>query len=1388
MANENAPLSRKEEEEKKAAEQQMSSGLISGKTNSTYGKWMNKYTPGGTGSMFKKKAKVSQPGDASEIQADAVAKAVTEGNANAAQVELQNEVCSGEITAKANDVSIETPPGFEEQLEKMKGGGLPLPDDKKANLEEMLGADLDHVRLHTGSDAAELSDQINALAFATGDDIFYPGDLNDEELLAHEVTHTLQGDNTVSASQVNRVPGDQLKTLHEAELFQLKNNTMVSAFKLLPETKLVELYYEYTDQTNTYYYVFVKLPDQKTVTGFIKQDDVELLPNEPVIIDPEKDKTMREGIRYNTKLTQEQSDYFNWPAVSAVFRALPGHARVNNYYLDQWARKQLKAGWRLTDPVPDLTAYRAEFGEKKIYAITGEPVPTLYVYWYSENQATIRHQLLDKNKHNYKGFWVFVDSITGYESELQQNDSFGKFYLANPVSAMDMTNLFLYIADRKIVVEHTQADIQVLGVDSEAFRIVVEKVQDVLYNGIRISGYGMYTLQSRKLVNDAVALIKQKEQEELQREILAYNQQPLAEIPLADKDLVILMSSPQSEALYTLRNDLKFMEYINSRSDNDDPTYGDKVAAKRTEYESALAVSPFKSADVFEKNITSLQNAFQRRALTVANNILNNTQNLIVQERYSYFSKPSRLEDMAVLLYEAKVEYEQYLADRWEADKMDHVMQQNESYSFKGELNDNDYMAIASLQRAMNEVAKVRDAGHPLLDYFIQPGRADELGQLLGYSYYAGYNYLQARNNQSYKNPYRTKFAVSMGMAEKVEAVNTAPLYSTIAAAVSTMSGNIDITRQNLLDSPKKVWDLDNVVAFTFDDMGLMEGSASYKMVNEELQRRQSIKMFKEIFLTVCNIGLGILACSGIGTPFAILAGLGAAAISTYQYFDHKADYEFQKAASGTGTSGGTSLLSSEPDAFWLYLDLLGAGIDVFAALKIIAAVGKTAKLFKLADVTEEAATKARLLDELDNALRTNVAKQADELIIALRKQLDDIEHVADIRAKDYTVNEIKGKIDAVDKPKVYEKAELNRFVANAEQIGDVKVWRGKEAEKFLDTEGANAMYLPGEAGQPGALVLRDTASRNVIMEELLHLEQHRMLNFKEMEVPEMLKLEIEAQDALLRYGKNNNWTADELAQIERNKQYWLDEQVKVNADKEYAADFESRMKGLKNVDQRDYDRISKAAYYFAEEGKTSFDDFLTDLKAGKRVKGADKMDLTDPDIEKAFNDGIAEHANKAPLVNINSYSGNIVQKYIKPSDLNTNVGSKYPWTGPNEAPQWENPYSVKAYGHIPAEHGPRLKSDYFKNKLGSTNKNQGQFYDEMIWIEAEKLIDPQPGYYLIKFDKPIGRIYLTDGNIVSDVHQMFLRRNRYGLIKFGFPVLDTQTFDELFKINKIDD
>lgn len=79
-----------------------------------------------------------------------------------------------------------------------KGGGSPLSGDAKTFMENRFGTDFSNVKIHTGSNAAQLSGQLNAQAFTVGNDIYFnegkfaPGSNQGKHLLAHELTHTLQ--------------------------------------------------------------------------------------------------------------------------------------------------------------------------------------------------------------------------------------------------------------------------------------------------------------------------------------------------------------------------------------------------------------------------------------------------------------------------------------------------------------------------------------------------------------------------------------------------------------------------------------------------------------------------------------------------------------------------------------------------------------------------------------------------------------------------------------------------------------------------------------------------------------------------------------------------------------------------------------------------------------------------------------------------------------------------------------------------------------------------------------------------------------------------------------------------------------------------------------------
>ncbi len=83
-------------------------------------------------------------------------------------------------------------------------GGFPLPDDLKQKMEDSFNADFSNVRLHTDNQAVQMSKMLNAQAFTVGNNIYFntakydPIGRAGQLLLAHELTHTLQQNSTVT--------------------------------------------------------------------------------------------------------------------------------------------------------------------------------------------------------------------------------------------------------------------------------------------------------------------------------------------------------------------------------------------------------------------------------------------------------------------------------------------------------------------------------------------------------------------------------------------------------------------------------------------------------------------------------------------------------------------------------------------------------------------------------------------------------------------------------------------------------------------------------------------------------------------------------------------------------------------------------------------------------------------------------------------------------------------------------------------------------------------------------------------------------------------------------------------------------------------------------------
>ncbi len=79
-----------------------------------------------------------------------------------------------------------------------RGGGRPLDDDVRTDMEGRFGEDFSGVRVHTDGQASESARSVSAHAYTVGNDIVFaggrydPGSTTGQRTIAHELTHVVQ--------------------------------------------------------------------------------------------------------------------------------------------------------------------------------------------------------------------------------------------------------------------------------------------------------------------------------------------------------------------------------------------------------------------------------------------------------------------------------------------------------------------------------------------------------------------------------------------------------------------------------------------------------------------------------------------------------------------------------------------------------------------------------------------------------------------------------------------------------------------------------------------------------------------------------------------------------------------------------------------------------------------------------------------------------------------------------------------------------------------------------------------------------------------------------------------------------------------------------------------
>lgn len=162
--------------------------------------------------VIQKQLLVGQADDPLEAEADALAEHVMR-MPEAPLIQRKCAACEEEQAIRRNPLASSAVPFLQAKLarstavastpiagaiESSRGGGETLPEPARTFMESRFDRDFSDVRIHRDTDAARLSEDLNAKAFTVGRDIYFgagrfaPTAAEGKQLLAHELAHVTQ--------------------------------------------------------------------------------------------------------------------------------------------------------------------------------------------------------------------------------------------------------------------------------------------------------------------------------------------------------------------------------------------------------------------------------------------------------------------------------------------------------------------------------------------------------------------------------------------------------------------------------------------------------------------------------------------------------------------------------------------------------------------------------------------------------------------------------------------------------------------------------------------------------------------------------------------------------------------------------------------------------------------------------------------------------------------------------------------------------------------------------------------------------------------------------------------------------------------------------------------
>jgi hypothetical protein len=196
-----------------------------------------------------------------------------------------------------------------------------------------------------------------------------------------------------------------------------------------------------------------------------------------------------------------------------------------------------------------------------------------------------------------------------------------------------------------------------------------------------------------------------------------------------------------------------------------------------------------------------------------------------------------------------------------------------------------------------------------------------------------------------------------------------------IQSHIAKRQSDVNAARAQIESKPELIYKMDKLMPRFYAQMGIAPDSIYDLIIRDKSKDDAIVKLVTGIALAVVAIALAVVS-AGTAAP-AIAAGAAAMGfgLSAYQAYEEYKDYTAQKDLAAVGFAG-------DPSVVWLVIAVVGAGIDMAAAVKAMKALGPAAKALEAGGKLDDFAKTVKTLEQAGE-LESKVARAAEQAAAA---------------------------------------------------------------------------------------------------------------------------------------------------------------------------------------------------------------------------------------------------------------------------------------------------------------------------------------------------------------------------------------------------------------------